>query len=50
MQLGAKECLVAPETNNPEYEKMYKLIERSGMMLTERKKSMLASSLSAGDN
>jgi hypothetical protein len=38
VQLGAKECLATPEPSNPDAVKMYKLLERSGMMVTDRKK------------
>eukprot|EP00123_Amoebidium_parasiticum_P014198 comp22389_c2_seq1/m.33400 comp22389_c2_seq1/g.33400 ORF comp22389_c2_seq1/g.33400 comp22389_c2_seq1/m.33400 type:complete len:920 (-) comp22389_c2_seq1:572-3331(-) len=39
VQLGAKECLLAPDASNPDYEKMARMVQRSGMMVTERKKA-----------
>ncbi|KNC76301.1 hypothetical protein SARC_11194 [Sphaeroforma arctica JP610] len=36
VQLGAKECLLATEASNPDYVKMAKMIDRSGMMITIR--------------
>eukprot|EP01134_Creolimax_fragrantissima_P000450 CFRG0450T1 len=39
VQLGAKECLLSPEPSNPDYVRMTKMIDRSGMMVTTRKRS-----------
>ena len=40
MQLGPKECLLTPSDGSTETTKMKQVIERSGVLITERKKGM----------
>ncbi|CAO1628418.1 unnamed protein product [Parajaminaea phylloscopi] len=42
IQLGVKECLLAGEKNDPDADRLWQVVDRCGVIITERKKSEFA--------